>query len=150
ARFPADSTGQNNLAVAAFYNLDFDRAQAAGRNVLDRYPGRSGYKSNLALYTMYAGNFSEASSLAEQLILEDPQNVDGWVAATLLELIAGNLAEARSNYLQIKAMDEFGGSYAFEGLADLELYQRNHSSAIKFLEKGITLDRDFEMNEFAA
>jgi tetratricopeptide (TPR) repeat protein len=99
---------------------------------------------------MYAGNFSEASSLAQQLILEDPQNLGGWVAATLLELIAGNLAEARSNYLQIKAMDEFGGSYAFEGLADLELYQRNHSSAIKFLEKGITLDREFEMNEFAA
>jgi serine/threonine-protein kinase len=150
ARFPADSTGQNNLAVAAFYNLDFDRAQSAGRNVLDRYPGRSGLKSNLALYAMYAGNFSEASSLAQQLILEDPQNVDGWVAATLLELIAGNLAEARSNYLQMKAMDEFGGSYAFEGLADLELYQRKHSSAIEFLEKGIALDRDFEMNEFAA
>ncbi len=150
ARFPADSTGQNNLAVAAFYNLDFDRAQSAGRNVLDRYPGRSGLKSNLALYTMYAGNFSEAGSLAQQLILEDPQNVDGWVAATLLELIAGNLAEASSNYLQMKAMNEFGGSYAIEGLADLELYQRNHSSAIEFLEEGITLDRDFEMNEFAA
>lgn len=149
-RFPADSAGQNNLAVAAFYNLDFDRARSAGRNALDRYPGRGGLKSNLALYTMYAGDFSEAHGLAKELILEDPQNVKGWLVATLSEMMAGNLAEAESNYLQMKALDHYGGSYAFEGLADLELYQRNHSSAIAFLENGIALDRSSEMNEFAA
>lgn len=150
ARFPADSAGQNNLAVAAFYNLDFDRAQSAGRNVLDRYPGRSSFKSNLALYTMYAGDFSAAHRLAQELILEHPQNVKGRLVATLSEAMAGNLAEARNNYLQMKAIDNYGESYAFEGLADLELYRRNHSAVTELLEQGIALDRRFEMHEFAA
>lgn len=150
ARFPADSAGQNNLAVAAFYNLDFDRAQSAGRNVVDRYPGRRGLKSNLALYTMYAGDFAEANRLAQELILQDSQNEMGWLVATLSELMAGNFAEANGNYLHMKEMDFYGRSYALEGLADLAIFQRNHAAAIEILEEGIALDRSFEMNEFAA
>jgi tetratricopeptide (TPR) repeat protein len=150
SRFPADSAGQNNLAVAAFYNLDFDRAQSAGRNVVDRYPGRSGLKSNLALYTMYAGDFAEANRLAQELILQDSQNVKGWLVATLSELMAGNFAEANGKYLHMKEMDFYGRSYALEGLADLQIFQRNHAAAIEILEEGIALDRSFEMNEFAA
>jgi tetratricopeptide (TPR) repeat protein len=149
-RYPADSVGQNNLAVAAFYNLDFERAQTAGRIVVDRYPGHSIGKSNLALYTMYAGKFVEANSLAQELILQDRQNMDGWLVAALSRLMAGNLAEAKSTYLQMKSLDDYGRSIALEGLADLELYQHNHSAAIGILEDGIALDLVHNMNEFAA
>jgi tetratricopeptide (TPR) repeat protein len=149
-RFPADSVGQNNLAVAAFYNLDFDRAQAAGRIVVDRYPERSGGKSNLALYTMYASNFTEANRLAQEIILQDRQNMNGWLVAALAELMEGNFAEAKNTYLQMNAMDHYGRSIAIEGLADLELYQRNYAAVIEILDEGIALDRSFDMNEFAA
>ncbi len=150
-RFPADSAGQNNLAVAAFYNLDFDKAQAALRIVVERYPGRSLiHKSNLALSTMYGSNFTEAYRLAQEIILQDRHNIEGWLVAALAELMAGNFPEANNTYLQMKAISDRGRSIAIEGLADLELYQSNYAAAIEILEEGIAQDRSLDMNEFAA
>ena len=139
-RYPADSAGQNNLAVAAFYNLDFERARSAGRKVVERYPGHSLYKANLALYAMYAGEFDEAYSLAQETILQDPQNALGWVAVALTESKAGNLADARDTYRKMMEIGQNGKSRAYEGLADLALYEQDYALAAEILVEGIESD----------
>lgn len=149
-RYPADSVGQNNLAVAAFYNLDFDKARAAGRNVADRYPNRSGYKSNLALYTMYASDFDEANDLAGEAVLQDSQNVAAWLVLALSESMNGNHPNAVNAYLQMKDTGHHGSSIAFEGLADLEIYKGNYQAAIDILDDGVAADRSQNTNESAA
>lgn len=149
-RYPADSVGQNNLAVAAFYNLDFDRARVAGRYVVDRYPGRSGYKSNLALYAMYASDFDEALDLAQETVRQDSRNAEAWLAVALSKSMHGNRVGAKNTYLQMREIGHHGSSIAYEGLADLELYEGNHATAIEILNEGILADISRNANETAA
>jgi len=149
-RYPADSAGQNNVAVAAFYNLDFERARSAGRKVVERYPGHSLYKANLALYAMYAGESDEAYSLAQETILQDPQNALGWVAAALTESKAGHLADARDTYRRMMEIGQEGRSRAYEGLADLALYEQDYDLAAEILVEGIDFDLGQNANDTAA
>lgn len=149
-RYPADSVGQNNLAVAAFYSLAFDKARVAGRKNVDRYPGRIGYKINLALFSMYASNFDEANDLAQELVLKDSQNAAAWLVVALTESMNENRLDAKSVFLQMKEMGHYGSSIAYEGLADLEIYEGDFSAAIDLLGAGISADLTQKSNETAA
>jgi len=149
-RYPADNDGQNNLAVAAFYNLDFERARSAGRNVADRYPAQSLYKANLTLYAMYAGEFDEAYSLAQGTILQDSQNASGWTVAALVDSQAGNLSDARAIYRKMMEIGQYGRSLAYEGLADLALFEQNYAAAVEILGEGIESDLRKNANDTAA
>ena len=63
-KYPADAAGRNNLAVAAFYTLDFQRAAVEGKHILEIYPNSQLYRSNFALYAMYSGEFDAAATEA--------------------------------------------------------------------------------------
>ena len=65
-RYPGDSTGFNNLAVAYFNTLDFNRALEAGRRAIALNPKRVRYRANEALYAMYATDFDGARRSAER------------------------------------------------------------------------------------
>jgi tetratricopeptide (TPR) repeat protein len=149
-RYPADSAGQNNLAVAAFYNLDFERALSAGRKVAERFPAQSLYKANLALYAMYSGEFDEAHSLAQQTIERDPQNGLAWVAAALAETKVGNLSIASDTYRKMMEVGQFTRSHAYEGLADVAMYEQDYAAAVEILAEGIASDLDQFANDTAA
>ena len=60
-RYPGDSTGFNNLAVAYFNTLDFQQALEAGRQAIELNPRRVRYRANEALYAMYATDFDGAA-----------------------------------------------------------------------------------------
>ena len=73
AKYPADSAGYNNLAIAYFNTLNFAKALEYGRKAIDIYPKTYKYRSNYALYAMYAGDFKTAAATAQELIKEDPE-----------------------------------------------------------------------------
>ncbi len=73
AKYPADSAGYNNLAIAYFSTLNFAKALEYGRKAIDIYPKTFKYRSNYALYAMYAGDFKTAAETAQALIKEDPE-----------------------------------------------------------------------------
>ena len=72
-KYPADSAGHNNLAVAHFNRLDFAKAFDEGRKAISIYPKSFKYRTNYALYAMYASDFKTASDTARKLAEEDPQ-----------------------------------------------------------------------------
>ena len=71
SQYPADSAGHNNLAVAYFGTLNFQRARARAQ-AIEIYPRSFKYRANFALYAMYAGDFKTAAATAQELIKENP------------------------------------------------------------------------------
>ena len=70
ARYPADASARNNLAVCSNFLRDPQRAVAESREVLKILPKRPLYHVNLALHAAYAGDFETAereASLAQTL-----------------------------------------------------------------------------------
>lgn len=149
-RYPADSAGQNNVAVAAFFNLEFERALSAGRKVAERFPAQSLYKANLALYALYSGEFEEAHSLAQETIKQDPQNGLAWVATALAESQVGNPSIASDTYRKMMEVGRFTRSHAYEGMADLAMYEQDYAAAVEILTAGIASDLDQFANDTAA
>ncbi|MGB5247805.1 MAG: tetratricopeptide repeat protein, partial [Woeseia sp.] len=136
-KYPADNVAQNNLAVAAFYAMDFSRALEVGREVAKRYPTLSAYGANLALYAMYAGRFEEALTVAKSVIEMDPSSAYALTVLALSSAVAGDLAAAEQTYQQMKGLDQYARSIAPEGLADLAAHQGNWSAAVGILDRAI-------------
>ncbi|MGB5347180.1 MAG: tetratricopeptide repeat protein [Woeseia sp.] len=136
-KYPADNVAQNNLAVAAFYAMDFPRALEVGREVAKRYPGHSGYGGNLALYAMYAGRFDEALEVARTVIEVDPRSAYAHLVLALSSAVAGDTAAAEQTYRTMTGLDQFGRSIATEGLADLAAYQGKPAAGVSILDRAI-------------
>lgn len=149
-RFPADNVAQNNLAVTAFYALDFGRALEVGREVADRFPDHSGYRANLALYAMYASRFVEASAVAQKVIEDDPRNAYAFLVLALTHAAAGDFAAAADTYQRMTELDQFGRSIAIEGLADLAIYRGDMDAAIEILDDAIGQEFAQNANHTAA
>jgi tetratricopeptide (TPR) repeat protein len=136
-KYPADKVAQNNLAVTAFYAMDFERALEVGREVTKRYPGHSGYGANLALYAMYASRFDEAADVANTVIANDPSNAYSFLVLALASAAAGDLAETEKAYQHMTNLDQFARSVAAEGLADLAIYRGDYRAALEILDNAI-------------
>lgn len=136
-KYPADKVAQNNLAVTAFYAMDFERALEVGREVTKRYPGHSGYGANLALYAMYASRFDEAADVANTVIANDPSNAYSFLVLALASAAAGDLAETEQAYQHMTNLDQFARSVAAEGLADLAIYRGDYRAALEILDNAI-------------
>ena len=57
ARYAADASARNNLALCLTYLRDFPRALDEMQQVVTMLPNRALYRENLALYAAYASNF---------------------------------------------------------------------------------------------
>ncbi len=136
-KYPADNVAKNNLAVTAFYAMDFERALQVGREVANRYAGQSGYGANLALYAMYAGRFEEAAKVAKSVIGIDPGNAYALLVLALSSAVANDLESAESTYQRMTEFDQFARSTAMEGLADLAIYRGDPQSAVQILDDAI-------------
>ena len=90
AKYPADSAGYNNLAIAYFNTLNFAKALEYGRKAIDIYPKTYKYRSNYALYAMYAGDFKTAAETAQPLIKEDPKVDVPYLPLAMEALAAGD------------------------------------------------------------
>jgi tetratricopeptide (TPR) repeat protein len=136
-KYPADNVAQNNLAVTAFYAMDFGRALEVGRVVARRFPHHGGYGANLALYAMYASRFDEASKVAQKLIDDDLSSAYALLVLALTSAVEGNFAAAENAYQRMTELDQFGNSIATEGLADLAVYRGEFDQAIAILDGAI-------------
>ncbi|MGS2721295.1 tetratricopeptide repeat protein [Paraglaciecola aestuariivivens] len=146
-KYPSDTAGHNNLAVVAFYLLDFDTATSEGKIVLDLYPKNSLFRSNFALYAMYSGKFTEASEMAKSLVEDEPNYGTGYLPLAIGYLATGDFAKARDTYNKMTkaTLTEFRESTATLGLADLEMFRGNFSAAREILTPAIK--RDIEANK---
>lgn len=137
-KYPADNVAKNNLAVTAFYVMDFDRALEVGREVAEKYAGQSAYAANLALYAMYAGRFEEASDVAESVLKIDSVNAYASLVLALSSAIAGDLDAAEETYGRMTGFDLFAKTTGTEGLADLAVYRGDLAAAVQILDDAIT------------
>jgi len=149
-KYPADNVAKNNLAVTAFYAMDFERALQVGREVANRYAGQSGYAANLALYAMYAGRFEEAAEVARSVITIDPGNAYALLVQALSSAVADDLESAEKTYRRMTEFDQFARSTATEGLADLAIYRGNPQAAVQILDAAISDELDLNAKHTAA
>ena len=138
--YPADGAGHNNLAIAYFATLDFERALEEGRRTLDIYPNNLVYQHNFALYAMYAGEYDLADERGRAIVATDPSRYYSWLPVAMAELSRGNIDDAIVVYDQMTATGPAGASLANLGLADIEMYRGDFGKAAELLQQGIEID----------
>ena len=140
SRYPADSAGIGNLALAYFYRRDMARALEVGQREVEIYPKNVIQRNNMGLYAMYGSDFDTA--LREQhIVLEmNPSFSLGYIGTALPQLALGHPDLAIDVYHQLEKLGPDGSSAASAGLADVALYQGRALDAIKILQAGVTGD----------
>jgi tetratricopeptide (TPR) repeat protein len=142
AKYPADSAGYNNLAIAYFATLNFAKALEYQRKAIDIYPKTYKFRSNNALYAMYAGDFKTASATAQQLIKEDPKVDVPYLPLAMAAVAAGDIPGARTTYEQVKQAGASGVSLSALGIADIAMYQGRYDEAISSLPAAAARDQE--------
>ena len=138
-KYPADTAGHSNLAVAHFYMLEFPPAFEEGRKAMTLQPGSYRFASNYALYAMYAGEFEAAARQSAELIQKNPERDVAYVPLAIAQIASGKLDEARQTYERMAALPS-GASVAAMGLADLAMWQGRYAEAIALLEPAAEKD----------
>lgn len=139
-KYPADGAGHNNLGIAYFWTLDFDRALEEGRRTLEIYPNNLVYQHNFALYAMYAGQFDIADARGREVVKADANRYYSWLPVAIAELSRGSIEAAVDVYEAMSETGEAGSSLANLGLADIELYLGRYTEAAELLQQGIDAD----------
>lgn len=139
-KYPADGIGWNNLGVAFFYTLQFDKALEVGAELVDLFPENPAFRANYALFAMYAGDFAVAHKEAELLIAEYPGYFLAYLPSAVAEIVAGNLSAARSVYQQMGEQGRRAHSVSITGLADIALLEGDYAAAEELLVGGVESD----------
>ncbi|MFK8031593.1 MAG: tetratricopeptide repeat protein [Gammaproteobacteria bacterium] len=140
-KFPADDVGFNNLAVAYFYELQFDKALEAGRKLVKVYPNRPVFLANYSLYAMYASDFETATEQAEKSLALNPNYPMAFLPFASAALVAGDIDGARQAYDKMAATGKRGESLANIGMADMHLWRGEAQAALELLQEGIEKDK---------
>jgi tetratricopeptide (TPR) repeat protein len=147
-KYPADSVGRNNLAVAYFTTLNFKKALEQGRGVVEVYPKSALYRYNYALYAMYAGEFALAAEQGRLALELNPDTPKAYLAMAMASLAGGSVTDALQVYGRAAATGPRGASLASIGAADVEMLAGRYDAAAKRLQEGIA--RDLETGASAA
>jgi tetratricopeptide (TPR) repeat protein len=139
-RYPADTAGIGNLALAYFYKRDMARALSEGRKAIAIYPKNVPQRNNVGLYAMYAGDFATAIQEQRKVLAVNPKFVLGYVGLALSQLGEGHPQEAIATYERAAPVSERGASAAATGLADVALYRGQADEALAILQKGVDAD----------
>jgi tetratricopeptide (TPR) repeat protein len=148
AKYAADASARNNLAVCSNFLRDTQRAVAESREVLKILPKRPLYHINLALHADYAGDFETAEREAREA-----QTLGGAVGLqplVLAQLGQGHFTEAVETYHAMGKADELGESYTASGLGDLAIYDGRFAEAIRILQGGAAADLAAKESDKAA
>ena len=149
-KYPADTAGRANLALARFFKRDMHGALEEQQSALAITPHSVQQRSNLSLYALYAGDFQTAAAQARQVLQENPSFETGLRTLALADLASGHVEEAKRDYDRLENMSARGASMARTGLADVALYEGRLSEAVGLLEKGIAADVAAKDSESAA
>ncbi len=145
ARYPADTAGISNLALAYFYKRDMGKALSEGRRAIAIYPKNVPQRNNVGLYAMYAGDFDAAIREQNEVLRMNPRFVLAYVGLALSQLAQGHADLAAETWRKAEPIDARGASDAALGLADIALYGSRAGDAVPLLEKG--LDADLAAND---
>jgi eukaryotic-like serine/threonine-protein kinase len=149
-RYPADTAGRANLALAYFFQRDMRGAVEEQQRALAITPHSVMQRSNLSLYALYAGDFQTATIHANQVLQENPTFETGLRTLALANLADGHIEEAKRDYSKLESMSSRGASMAITGLADVALYEGRLSDAAGLLNKAIASDTAIQDSESAA
>jgi serine/threonine-protein kinase len=140
-RYPADSAGQNNLAIAYFQTLQFSKAMEEGRKAAEIYPANTRFRSNYALFAMYASDFATGEAQARMVVEQNPGHAKAYLPLAAAAFAAGNIPGMREAYAQMRSKaGAAGASLALHGLADVDVYEGRLSSATSLVLAGIQAD----------
>jgi tetratricopeptide (TPR) repeat protein len=134
-KYPFDTAGQANLAVAYFDSYDFARALAGGRRSLVINPDALSQRNNYAIFALYTGDMETAARETSAVIQRNPTFAKAYVYLALTQLAEGKVEEARDTYNKLRSTDP---RYAARGLADLALYEGRLDDAAAQLELEIS------------
>jgi tetratricopeptide (TPR) repeat protein len=137
ARYAADTTAHNNLALCSTHLRNMPRALEEMQRVVSLLPKRALYRVNLALYAAYAGDFETAER--EARAAQELGSALGLLPMAFAELGQGQLSEVRQTYDQF-ARAGGGASWAASGLGDLAVYEGRFTDAARILEQGAAAD----------
>ena len=140
ARYPADTAGISNLALAYFYKRDMGKALSEGRRAIAIYPKNVPQRNNVGLYAMYAGDFDAAIREQNEVLRMNPRFVLAYVGLALSQLAQGHADLAAETWRKAEPIDARGASDAALGLADIALYGSRPGEAVPLLEKGLDAD----------
>ena len=140
-KYPADTAGHSNLALAYFYLLKFPEALAEGRKAVELNPKSVRFVTNYALYAMYASDFKAAEQQARQVIAQNPGFYLPYFPLAAAQIMQGKADDARATYTKMAGTGAAGASLAAMGLADLALYEGKPAEAEPILKRGIDADR---------
>ncbi|NNC54729.1 MAG: tetratricopeptide repeat protein, partial [Pseudomonadales bacterium] len=140
-KYPADSGGHNNLAIAYFYLREFAKARHEGGLAMAIYPKELIYKSNFALYAMYASEFDTAVAEASQVIKAGSAFHKAYLPLAIAAVDDLDLVLAKAAYKDMAATNSKGASLAAIGLADIAVYEGELDLARSILADGIAADQ---------
>jgi tetratricopeptide (TPR) repeat protein/tRNA A-37 threonylcarbamoyl transferase component Bud32 len=139
-KYPADSVGYMNLALAYFYAREMAKAAEVGRQAVELYPKDVTKRFNLVWYLIGAGDFETAEEEVHKVIQLDPAYKEAYVCKALIEINQGQMDQAAETYRQLKTRDSYGAALAATGMADLAAIEGRISDAITILLKGVKFD----------
>jgi serine/threonine protein kinase/tetratricopeptide (TPR) repeat protein len=142
-KYPADTAGFANLALAHFYERDMVKAMEIGRRSLAIYPKNLLDRNNVALYALYAGAFETAETEADAVLALNPEYTKAYIALGLAQLGLGRPEDARASYDRLASQGRSAAAVSLSVMAkaDLLMYQGEWQAALALLEQGIAGDR---------
>jgi eukaryotic-like serine/threonine-protein kinase len=137
ARYPADATAHNNLALCATLLRQIPKGIEEMRRALAVLPKSIRQRSNLAAYLAYNSEFQAAEREAHEVQKLDPAFPKGFITLAFAQLGQGPVAEAIQTYESLRAVRP---SDAILGLADVALYEGRLGDVARILQKGVDDD----------
>ncbi len=149
-RYPADTAGQANLALAYFFRRDMKRALEHVRLAVKLSPKSVPQRNNMGLFAMYGGDFQTALSEQKAVVGMNASFVLAYVGTALSHLAEGRVAEAVQTYQKLAGVSDWGKSASVIGLADVALYEGRAADAVILLRDGAAADAQNKNADAAA
>jgi eukaryotic-like serine/threonine-protein kinase len=149
ARYPADPSALNNLALCSTHLRTLDKSLDVRRRAIAILPNLAVLHSNLAFDASYAGD----SRTGEQEALKAQQlgsPASGSVALAFAQVSQGHLPQAAETYEKLAMGNAPGASRATAGLGELAIYEGRLSDAVQIFQRGAATDIMQKFNERAA
>ncbi len=134
-KYPADSAGLANLAMAHSLLGDFAQARELARRAVAVSPRNVPQRSNVGYFALYAGHLDEAIEEQRRALELNGGFVAAHVGLALAQAAAGKREEALASWERLGALGPAQAEVAAEGLADLAVAEGRLDEARGLLER---------------
>lgn len=149
-RYPADNSGQSNLAACYARILNMPKAMEEAQRGLLLAPKDVVSRMNFALYACYASDFQSCERGAREVLQLNPAYEEAFLVLAYAQLGQNQLAQASETYQNLAKLSAWGSSLAASGLGDIALQQGRFREAAQMLETGAVTDMSAKNPDAAA